>query len=95
MTLLDEIIAKGRAYDFEGAFRDLFGLEKGGKKPENQQISEVVKELQTLTTDDTEEAVLLRGLTVWRAIVRHVKAGGTVKFLGPGTEVKTMKVRLR
>jgi len=92
-TLLEDIIAKGKTFDFEGTVRDLLGLDK--KAPEPSRVDEIVQELKSLTTDDDDDTVILRGLAVWRTLVRHVKAGGTVKLIVPGAEVRTLKVRLR
>jgi hypothetical protein len=92
-NLLDDLIAKGKTFDFDGAFRDFFGLDK--KQDKAPEIAEMVQELRTLTTDDDEDTVLLRSVVVWRTLVKHVKSGGTVKLIGPGTEVRTLKVRLR
>ena len=91
-TLLEDIIAKGKTFDFEGTVRDLLGLDK---KASDDHLNEILQELTTLTTDDDDATVMLRGAAVWRTLVRHVKAGGTVKLLGPDNEVRTLKVRLR
>jgi hypothetical protein len=79
--------------NFENILRKFAGLDP--KDPPPQRVEDIVQELQTLTTDDTDEEVILRSLVNYLSIVRHVKAGGTVKFLGPGVTVKTLKVRLR
>ncbi|MFI5296917.1 MAG: hypothetical protein ACHREM_02370 [Polyangiales bacterium] len=59
-------------------------------------VEEIVAELVALTTDNEPDAVM-RALSVYRSIVLHAFAGGTVKFIAAdGTTVeKTLKIRLR
>lgn len=59
----------------------------------------VIKELAKLTTDKAED-IDLRALMVYSTIVKHVKAGGTVKFIDAHSKtapskMRTLKVRLR
>jgi hypothetical protein len=86
-TALQDLLDKG-----EKAVRDAFGLNAEAR---DQSVRAVLAELRELTTDDDDEVIRLRSLMVYRALVRHVKSGGTVKLIGPGAEVKTLKVRLR
>lgn len=65
------------------------------ENPAKGQLEELVKELRDLTADDDPKTIILRGLGLYRSIVRHVKAGGTVKFVGADGTEKTLKVRLR
>lgn len=77
--------------------KDLFGFKDDEPEPEQKpdQPREAVAELLRLTTDDTEEKVQQRSLAVYLAVVRHVRAGGTVKFITPQGKIRTLKVRLR
>ena len=59
-----------------------------------KKLEETVALLNKLTADDSPEDVQLRALMVYLAIVRHTKAGGSVKFTGVGPD-KSLKVRLR
>lgn len=85
---------------------DLFGGKKAagptaagptaaGPSLERQQLEAILQELRQETTDDSLQDIILRGLSVYRSIVRHVKAGGTVKFVAEDGTEKTLKVRLR
>lgn len=56
------------------------GLFEHFKNKAPSPTDDVVRELQALTTDDDSELVVLRALGIYRTIVPHVKAGGTVKF---------------
>lgn len=80
--------------DVSNILRDI-GLEPKSPpdpRPLGEQAAEVVKELRGLTTDETEEEVVLRALVVYRAVVQHAARGGTVKFVD---SERTLKVRLR
>lgn len=55
---------------------------------------EVYKELGLLTTDKPKDAER-RALGIYLSIVRHIKAGGSVKFLSPDGKIRTLKVPLR
>lgn len=55
---------------------------------------DILEELILNTTDD-KTSVVLRSLVIYRSIVRHAKAGGTIQFVGGGGPTKTLKVRLR
>lgn len=92
-----ELIAKGKSLDVEGTFRDLLGLENQPAtskdvRPANEKAAEAIKELRLLTTDETDDEILTRALVIYLAIVKHSKAGGSVKFV---SSEKTLKVRLR
>lgn len=80
-------------------FDDLLGTRKGpaeqGPSAERRQLEELVHELLAETTDESPQDLILRGLSVYRSIVRHARAGGTVKFVGTDGSEKTLKVRLR
>jgi hypothetical protein len=90
-----DLAAKGKSLDIEGLFRDLLGMdpkpaEKSG--PLTEQAREALRELKHLTTDGTDDEVLTRALMVYLAVVKHTKAGGTVRFVG---SEKVLKVRFR
>jgi len=55
--------------------------------------SGVVKELAVLTTD-SPEVIERRALGIYLSIVKHIKGGGSVKFLD-AKGVRTLKVPLR
>jgi len=99
--LVDDLLQKGEGAvqdalsKGEKLVRELFGLEGGTARVGEQRLADVLSELLELTTDESAETVKLRSVMVYRALVLHVKSGGTVKLIGPGTEVKTLKVRLR
>ena len=57
------------------------------------ECSAVVKELAVLTTD-SPEVIERRALGIYLSIVKHIKAGGSVKFLDV-KNVRTLKVPLR
>jgi hypothetical protein len=59
-----------------------------------KKLEETVALLRRLTEDDNSEDVQLRALMVYLAIVKHTKAGGSVRFVGNGPD-RTLKVRLR
>lgn len=52
-------------------------------------------EIMRGTTDRQLKHVFLRALGVYRAIVDHVRGGGTVKFLYPDGQERVLKVRVR
>jgi len=104
-------VSDGRKPDFSGLGGDLFGdLFRGGAEQRERNISEVVRkaaehkrkaeinevvvELARETTD-AEGNIEIRALRIYRSIVRHVRAGGTVKFVAPDGTEKTLKIRLR
>ncbi len=59
-----------------------------------KKLVETVALLRKLTSDDSSEDVQLRALMVYLAIVKHMKSGGSVKFIGNGPD-RTLKVRFR
>lgn len=59
------------------------------------QLQELVMELHKETTDEDPRDIILRALSIYRSVVRHVRAGGTVKFVNEDGTDKTLKVRLR
>ena len=63
--------------------------------PRTQQATEILVELTRDTVDENVQDANLRALAVYRSIVRHVVAGGTVKFVSPDGSEKTLKIRLR
>lgn len=93
-----DLATKGKSFDVEGMFRDFLGLdpkapqEPKDLRPSTEQAQEALRELKKLTTDESDDEVLTRSLMVYLAIVKHVKAGGVVKFAG---SERTLKVRLR
>ncbi len=92
-----DLAAKGKSFDIEGMFRDFLGLEPKVSeakdlKPSTEQAQDALRELKQLTTDGTDDEVLTRALMIYLAIVKHAKAGGTVRF---GGSERTLKVRLR
>lgn len=54
-----------------------------------------LRELRETTTDQGIDEIILRAVGLYRSIVRHTKAGGTVQFVDEDGEVKTLKVRLK
>lgn len=70
------------------------------KTPENapqdvqKEIAETLALLKELTVDDDPQAIQLRALKIYLAIVQHVRVGGKVNFLGSKSN-KTLKIRLR
>lgn len=93
-----DLLAKGKSFDVEGVFRELLGMDPKASpeakdvRPSTEQAQEALRELKQLTTDGTDDEVLTRALMVYLAIVKHAKAGGTVRFTG---SERTLKVRLR
>lgn len=97
MGLLEDLVQgiKNKAIpSVEEAVRDLLGLDAKEELPESK-IEDVVAELKAKTRDSTNEGVVLRSLVIYRAIVDHIKGGGTVKFVGADGSLRTLKVRLR
>lgn len=91
-----EMRKNGKDQTFEDYMRAPSSL--GGEpeaNPARAQLEEMVMELRESTTDDGPQEIILRGLAVYRSIVRHAKAGGTVKFVAADGTEKTLKVRLK
>ena len=58
-------------------------------------LVESLRELRETTTDQGVDQIILRAVGLYRSIVRHVKAGGTVQFVDEDGTTKTLKVRLK
>ncbi len=54
-----------------------------------------IDELKRLTVDETSEEVVKRALGTYLSIVKHVKAGGSVKYVGKDGAIQTLKVHLK
>ena len=76
----------------EQNFADI--LTKATTHKHKAEIKPLVDELARETTDK-EGDIEMRALKIYRSIVRHVRAGGTVKFVSSDGTEKTLKVRLR
>lgn len=63
--------------------------------PRTHQATDILVELTRDTADVNVQDANLRALAVYRSIVRHVLAGGTVKFVSADGTEKTLKIRLR
>lgn len=64
-------------------------------KPELAHLEELFVELRKETTDESFQDITTRALGIYRSIVRHIRAGGSVKFVAADGTDKTLKVRLR
>jgi hypothetical protein len=65
-------------------------------RAERDQIVEYVNAILKETTEPDPKTVISRALGIYRAIVEHARAGGTVRFIAPnGAGLRTLKVRLR
>jgi hypothetical protein len=54
-----------------------------------------VSMLLRLTTDNTRAEVVERAVAIYKHIVEHTAAGGSVQFIKDGDKPRTLKVRLR
>lgn len=57
-----------------------------------EMLRPVVAELQSLTGDAD---VIERAVGIYSAIVKHVRDGGTVVFMGPTGLARTLKVKVK
>lgn len=85
---------------------ELLGQMMGGKGSGNpkttktdgglsNKLMEAIVELRRETTDESVDKIVLRAVGLYRSIVRHALKGGTVQFVDPDGEAKTLKVRLK
>lgn len=63
--------------------------------PEADEFKAIILELSEITTDRRIEDAALRALKIYRNIVYHAKAGGSVQFVNPDGSRKTLKVPLK
>lgn len=88
-----ESVSKG-GKTFDQLFPD--SDSKDDRDPRADQVKEIIGELISTTTDEDPGDALVRALVTYRALVRHVKDGGTVKFTGiEGQADRVLKVRVK
>lgn len=65
-----------------------------GPPDAQRQLMEAAMEIHEATGED-HKAVILRAVGLYRSIVRHQKAGGSVQFVDPDGTTKTLKSKVK